>query len=207
MDGRLVRLADVNADASRLAAREPHFARALAQGAAPELRRRPGGYPGLLRIVVGQQISTAAAAAIWARVEAGGAGDPAEVRAMAEGDLRALGLTGAKAAAAKAIAEADPDFASIAETPDTEAMAHLTALRGVGPWTAEVYLMFCEGRRDIFAPGDLALREAARDLFGLPDRPDPKGMARLAEAWSPWRGAAARILWSWYRVIKGRSGV
>jgi len=125
--------------------------------------------------------------------------------------LRALGLSRPKVRYARTITAAVEsgalDLDACAVLPVEEAMAMLTAVTGIGTWTGELYLMFCVGRADIFADKDLALQESARMLFDLPARPDPKTLSAMAAAWSPWRGVAARVLWDYYRVAKGREGV
>jgi DNA-3-methyladenine glycosylase II len=121
--------------------------------------------------------------------------------------LRACGLSAQKARYARAIAAADIDFAALADAPQDEAIAALTAIKGVGRWTAEIYLMFCVGRADVFAPGDLALQEGARLLLKLPERPGPRPLEALARDWSPWRAVAARMLWAHYAACKRREGI
>lgn len=190
-----------------LAAREPRFARALAETGPLPLRRRDGGYAALLQAICGQQLSVASAAACWARLEAEGATDAAKVLAMEEDALKACGLSRPKIRYAKALAEADLDYAALATLPEDVAIAELTAVKGIGQWTAEIYLMFSVGRADVLAAGDLALQEAARIIFELPARPTDKELRALAEAWSPWRAVAARLLWAYYRVAKQREGI
>jgi DNA-3-methyladenine glycosylase II len=199
--------ADIAEGVAWLARAEPRFARAHAVAGTVPLRRRPGGFAGLLRIVVAQQVSVAAADGIWRRVAAAGADRPERVLEMSDEALRACGLSAAKARCARAVAAADVDFDSLAALPEGDARAALTALPGIGPWSADIYLMFCVGRRDVFAPGDLALRESARLLFDLAERPDSALVAAMAEAWSPWRGVAARLLWAYYAAVKQREGV
>lgn len=208
MTGRIIETAaDVAEGAAWLAARDAGLARALdAVGEAP-LRRTGDGFPALLRTIVGQQVSTAAAAGIWRRLEAAGLIEEAALRAADPAALRAAGLSRAKAEYARAVAEARLDYAALRRAPEEEAIATLTAIRGVGRWTAEIYLMFAVGRADVFAPGDLALREAARALYGLEARPSLAELAARAESWSPWRGVAARILFAYYRREKGREGL
>jgi DNA-3-methyladenine glycosylase II len=180
---------------------------AAAEAGPIPLRRRAGGHDALLSAIVSQQISVAAAAGIWARVQAAGAETPGGLRALDDDALRACGLSRPKVRYARALAEADLDYEALAGMPDAEAAAALIALPGIGPWTAEIYLMFSLGRADVFAPGDLALQESARMLFELEDRPKPKAFAAMAEDWAPWRAVAARVLWAWYRVAKGREGI
>ncbi len=202
---------DLAEGVAHLVAVEPRFTKAVALAGMPPLRRRPQGFSSLLQIIVGQQVSVAAARSIWHRVAEAGADMPGRVLAMEEDKLRALGLSRPKVRYAKAIAEAvhhgtlDLDICAVDTVED--AMKTLTAIKGIGPWTAEIYLMFCVGRADIFADKDLALQESARLLFDLEERPDPKTLSAMAVPWSPWRGVAARVLWSYYRVAKGREGV
>jgi DNA-3-methyladenine glycosylase II len=122
-------------------------------------------------------------------------------------DLRACGLSRQKMRYVRALAEADLDYMALRTAPDDAVIAMLVALPGIGRWTAEIYAMFSLGRADVFAPGDLALQEAARVLFGLDGRPSEKDLRRRAEDWSPWRGVAARLLWAYYRVAKEREGI
>lgn len=186
---------------------EPRFAMAAAQAGPIPLRRREGGYEALLSAIVSQQISVAAAAGIWGRLKAAGAATPGGLRAMDDDALRACGLSRPKVRYARGLADADLDYAALVHMPDAEATAALTALPGIGQWTAEIYLMFSLGRSDVFASGDLALQESARMLFGLEDRPKPKAFAAMAADWAPWRAVAARVLWAWYHVAKGREGI
>jgi len=208
MTGRIIETqADILEGCDFLARAEPRFARALRLAGTPPLRRRDGGFAALLRTICAQQLSVAAAASVWSRLRAAGADDPATLCALSEGDLRACGLSRPKIRYARAIAEAGLDYAALALLPEEEAIAHLTALPGIGVWTAEIYLMFSVGRADVFAPGDLALQESARLLFDLPARPDEKSLRARAALWSPWRGVAARLLWAYYRTAKQREGI
>ncbi len=171
------------------------------------LRRRPDGFAQLLSAIVSQQVSTASAAAIWGRMVAAGLTDEAAVLAAGEDGLRAAGLSRQKIAYSQALAEARIDYAALREMPDAQVVRTLTAVKGIGVWTAEIYAMFSLGRADVFAPGDLALQIAAQDLFDLPERPKEKDLRILSEDWSPWRAVAARALFAYYRVVKGREGV
>lgn len=198
---------DIAEGADWLVKVEPRFS--IAMAAIPEipLRRRPEGFAQLLSAIVSQQVSTASAAAIWARVEAAGFADAAAVRAARDEDLRAVGLSRPKARYAKALADAGIDFVALREQPDEEVIGILTAVPGIGRWTAEIYAKFALGRADVFAAGDLALQEAARVLFDLDVRPGEGAFRRMAAAWSPWRGVAARLLWAYYRTLKQREGI
>ena len=192
--------------AAWLCAREPRFAEALARTGPWPLRRSADGFDRLLHAIVGQQVSTASARAIWGRLEGAGMTDPDAIRATDEESLRALGLSRQKARYARALAEAGLDFAALRDLPSEEVVATLVAVPGIGRWTAEVYAMFALGRADVFAPGDLALQEGARRLFGLDTRPTEKALRQMAAAWSPWRAVAARGLWAYYAHEIGREG-
>lgn len=172
-------------------------------------RTRAAGFAGLLQAIVGQQISNQAAAAIWRRVAALPGGlEPAALLALDDDALRAAGLSRPKVAHARALAAA---FASgqlsrdsIAALPDEDAIAHIAAVRGMGRWSAEVYLLFAEQRPDIFPAADIALAGAAAALKGLDARPGEREFRRLAESWSPYRSLAARLLWHHWRHLTGR---
>ena len=189
-----------------LARREPGFARALPLVGALPLRREEDGFAALLRAIVGQQVSVASARAIWARLEGLGLTEAAVMAAASDETLRAAGLSRQKARYGRALAQAGIDFNALRGISDVDVVKTLVAVPGIGVWTAEIYAMFALGRADVFAPGDLALQEAARMLFGLEARPTDKALRAMAEAWSPWRSVAARILWAYYRVAKEREG-
>ena len=170
------------------------------------LRRRAAGFETLFAAIVSQQVSTAAATAIWNRLEAIGATGRRGSRPR-DAELRAAGLSRQKIAYGRSIATIGLDFAALNALPDEAIVKELTRIKGIGVWTAEIYAMFSLGRADVFAPGDLALQDAARQLFELPARPKEKELRAMSLAWSPWRAVAARLLWSYYRVINGREGV
>ena len=208
MTGRIIETeADIIEGCEWLARSEPRFAEAIALAGRPPLRRRDGGFAALLHTICAQQLSVAAADSVWSKLCTAGADDPAVLLEMSEDALRDCGLSRPKARYARALAEARIDYASLATLPEEEAIAALTAVKGIGVWTAEIYLMFSIGRADVIAPGDLALQEAARMLFGLETRPGEKELRGMAVAWSPWRGVAARLLWAYYRVAKQREGI
>lgn len=208
MVGRIIHSPDCVAEgAIWLAGREPGFARALPLVGPLPLRREPDGFAALLRAIVGQQVSVASARAIWARLEAAGLTGATALAEASDDELRAAGLSRQKARYGRALAQAGIDFDALRDQPDTEVVRRLVSVPGIGVWTAEIYAMFALGRADIFAPGDLALQEAARMLFRLETRPTDKGLRTMAEAWSPWRSVAARILWAYYRVAKERDGI
>lgn len=197
-------------DRAALFAAEPRFAGIEERAGPLPWRTRPRGFPGLLRTICGQQISNQAAGAIWRRLSAlPGALTPEGLLAMDDATLCGVaGLSRPKAAHARSLAEAcldgRLDFDRMAALSDAEAVAMLSAVRGLGPWTSEVHLIFAEGRTDIFPSGDIALANSARHLFALEARPAPRALARMAEAWSPARSLAARLLWHHWRQETGR---
>lgn len=171
------------------------------------LLRRADGFEALADAVVGQLISTSAAAAISARLTAAGLMTPEAILAAPEEALRAAGLSRPKVRYLKGIAGAGLDWDALRAMSDDQAIATLTALPGIGAWTAEIYLKMALGRADVFAAGDLALQEAARIMYGLDARPTAAGLRRMAEPWRPWRAVAARGLWAYYLRAKGREGI
>ena len=203
--------ADLDHAIAQLVGADPRFDAVLARAGRPPLRRRPDGFAGLAGIVVSQQLSTASASAIWGRLKA--AFDPFDPEALLRArpaKLARIGLSAPKIRALKAIAKAvargNLDLAALVEMPADEAHAALTAVHGIGPWTADIYLLFCLGHADAWPAGDLALQEATRLLLALAMRPTSKEMLPLAERWRPWRGAAAYMLWAYYRATKHRDG-
>lgn len=208
MVGRLIETdACVAEGADWLAKTEPRFAEALEQTGPLPLRRRPDGFAQLLSAIVSQQVSVASARAIWAKLEDAGAVTPDAVLHHDQDGLRELGLSRQKARYACALAEAGINYDALRVASNDEVIKTLTAVTGIGVWTAEIYAMFSLGRADVFAPGDLALQEGARILFDLPERPKEKPLRQMAEAWSPWRSVAARALWAYYHVAKDREGI
>ncbi|CCD85242.1 putative DNA-3-methyladenine glycosidase [Bradyrhizobium sp. ORS 285] len=178
----------------------------------PALRRREPGFAGIAHIVCGQQLSTASAAAIWGRLQA--AFDPFEAEAIRRARADRLGRLGLSAAKIKTLKHIARELAAgrlnldvLANEDADAAHATLTALPGIGPWTADVYLLFCLGHGDAWPAGDLAVQEAVKVGLGLSARPTAKQMMPLAEPWRPLRGAAAHLWWSYYSVIKNREGV
>jgi DNA-3-methyladenine glycosylase II len=191
---------DLKASLDALAARDPAIAAALARAGYPAARISERGYQTLLRAIVGQQVSVAAAASMWAKLTAL-VGDPPPPQALidaADETLRAAGLSRMKAAYARSLAEevlsGRIDFANLPED-DEEAIAHLTAVKGIGRWTAEIYLLFAEGRPDIWPAGDLAVQIESGVIMGLPERPTEKTLREMSEAWRPHRGAFAIFTW------------
>jgi DNA-3-methyladenine glycosylase II len=178
----------------------------------PALRRREPGFMGLAHIVTGQQLSTASAGAIWGRLTA--AFDPFHPESLRKARAERLGRLGLSAAKiktlkgiARELATERLNFDVLANEDADTAHNTLTALHGIGPWTADVYLLFCLGHGDAWPAGDIAIQEAVKVGLGLKTRPTPKEMAPLGEPWRPLRGAAAHLWWSYYRVLKKREGV
>jgi DNA-3-methyladenine glycosylase II len=203
--------ADLDHAIARLVDADPRFGIVLSRAGRPPLRRRPDGFAGLASIVVSQQLSTASTRAIWARLnEACAPLDHAAVLRTRSAKLARAGLSAPKIRTLKAIAKAidrgELDLPALVEKPADEAHAALTAVHGIGPWTADIYLLFCLGHADAWPAGDLALQEATRLLLTLKARPSAKEMGPLAESWRPWRGAAACMLWAYYRAAKQRDG-
>lgn len=187
-----------------LAKIDPDFARALKEVGPPELRDMPTGFGGLMRSIVGQQVSVHAARSIWLRLEAAAPTmEPADFLALTDEQLRAVGLSGAKMrygrSLASDIAEGRIDFIALEELEDEAAIAMLCQAKGIGRWTAEIYLMFAHKRADIMPGLDLGLVIAAQHLKKLRKRPDAKRLVKIAEQWRPWRSAAALLLWHYRR--------
>jgi len=176
-----------------------------------DIRLTPGGFPGLTRVICGQQLSVASARAIWGRFAAlPGALDPATYLTLEEATIRAVGFSAAKYRTVRTIAEAivrgELDFERVETLPADEAVAYLTAQKGIGPWTAEIYLMFCSGHPDIFPAGDLALQKAVGHALGMDHAPGAKELIEIARTWSPYRHAAALLFWKYYAVVIRKAG-
>lgn len=199
--------ADIAEGAAALAAVEPRFADVLDLCGPWPLRRRSDGFDALADAIVGQQVSTAAARAIRARLAAAGYVTEASYSTAEDEALRACGLSRQKVKYLKALAAAGIDWPALRQLPDAAVFDVLLPVPGIGRWTVEMYLIFALGRADVFAPDDLALAEGARLLFDLPERPRPKVLAAMAAPWAPWRAVAARALWAYYAQRKSREGV
>src|SRR6266568_8077772 len=204
--------ADLESAIHALLEQDPRLKPIFELAGMPALRRRDPGFAGLAAIVCGQQVSTASAAAIWARVSA--AFDPFHHDALRRARADRLGRLGLSAAKIKTLKNLAREL--VAERLNLEALANedadaahntLTALHGIGPWTADVYLLFCLGHGDAWPAGDLAVQEAVKIGLGLKTRPTAKEMAPLADPWRPMRGAAAHLWWTYYRVLKKREGI
>ena len=199
--------------AERLRDKDPELIdRLIATGGRPPLRRREPGFAGLAAIIVSQQVSVASATAIFGRLQARVAPlEAAQIAGAADDDLRACGLSNGKIRAlralAQAITEGGLDLGGLSNLDAEDAHKALVAVKGVGPWTADIFLLFCLGHPDAFPAGDLALQEAAKLALNLKRRPDAARLERIAERWRPLRGVAARMLWAYYRGVKARSGM
>lgn len=196
--------ADIAAGLEALVGRDPRLGEIVAQAGPVPLRLQPAGYAGLAEIVVSQMVSKASASAIWGRLVAGLGGEvsgPAVAALGGEG-LFAVGLSRAKASTLLAIAEAELegrlDLEGVCRMETSQAISHLSAVKGIGPWSAEVYLMFCAGHPDIFPVGDVALVHAVHNAFGHDEKLKGRDLTAFAEGWSPWRSVAARLFWAFY---------
>ncbi|HTM76054.1 MAG TPA: DNA-3-methyladenine glycosylase 2 family protein [Devosia sp.] len=196
----------------RLVVIDPRLAAIRSVTDTPAPRIAPQGFAGIAQIVCGQQLSVASAHAIWGRFAAlPGALEPERYLALDEPVVRGTGFSAGKYRTLRVIAEAmmtgQLDFAHLETLPAEQAVAYLTAHKGIGPWTAEVYLMFCAGHPDVFPAGDLALLKAVQDGLGLEARPSIKQMAEMARLWAPHRSAAALLFWKLFAVLKQRAGI
>jgi DNA-3-methyladenine glycosylase II len=212
MPSRLETEADLATALGKLVERDPRMADLLAVGGAPPLRRRAAGFAGLTSIVCAQQLSTASASAIWGRLVA--RFDPFDHHALLSARTPALKRAGLSAPkiktfrnVARAVRDGTIDLEALGSMPADDAHAALVLISGIGPWTADIYLLFCIGHADAFPAGDLALQEAARIAFRKRKRPNAKQLEKIAEAWRPYRGVAACVLWSYYRAVKKRDPV
>jgi DNA-3-methyladenine glycosylase II len=196
----------------RLVEIDPRLAVVRRQTGTPAPRIDLPGFAGIAKIVCGQQLSVASARAIWGRFELlDGALDPVRYLRLEEAEVRAVGFSAGKFRTLRVIAEAmvagELDFDHLETLPAEAAVAYLVAHKGIGPWTAEVYLMFCAGHPNVFPAGDLALLKAVQDGLGLDERPTIKQMVELAKLWSPHRSAAALLFWRLFAVQKQRDGI
>ena len=170
------------------------------------MRREPPGFATLFKVVIGQQVSVASAAAIWSRLEDAGLSRQSQVARASIEELAVIGLSRPKISYANALSQNLIDYDSLTILPDVEVLDILTQITGIGRWTAQVYALTALGRTDVFPYGDLALQEATRLAFNLPTRPDAKKMSNLAQEWAPWRAVAARLLWAYYKRLKLQKG-
>lgn len=200
--------ADIARELAALVALDPRLQSVLDVAGHVPLRRSVPGFRSMASIIVSQQVSKASAEAITARLDVIGSLNSAlDFRHHGDETLLAAGLSRPKLKTlrnlSETVCEGSLDLDHMCSLPAEEAMATLTALSGIGPWTAEVYLLFAAGHPDIFPGGDIALQNALRDIFMLGERPSSKNASAFAESWSPHRGTAARLLWAWYGATKG----
>ena len=199
---------DIKEGVAHLVSAHVIFEKLLPQCGPIPLRLSTSNFAGLASIIVSQQVSKASATAIFNRLSDEinpldadtflAAGEPAwQMAGLSRPKQRTMETI------AKAVVSGELNLNNLCEIPAQEAEKHMTAIKGIGPWTAEIYLMFCAGHPDIFPAGDLALQEAIRIAMGLKNRPDEKVTRIIASDWAPWRSVAARILWDYYRVVKG----
>ncbi len=209
---RLDVFGDTSDACAALAKKDPILARAIEAIERPHIRRRPGGFEALFRIIVEQQVSVASAQAIWGRCQSGMAAmTPKTALHQGEDGLRGFGLSGPKIryvlALAQSIEDGELDLSIIPTLNDCEASILLQTIKGIGPWTAAIYLLFCEGRSDIWPPGDVALLGAYGAARKRGPRPEMKQFDLKAQKWAPYRGVAAHILWTYYAHIRGRTPI
>ena len=190
-----------------LARLEPKFNQIIKTIEEIPLRRTSEGFDRLLSTIVSQQLSVAAADAIWNKIELAGLNKIQKIRKVSDQELRDVGLSKQKIKYVRSLANANINYRSLRTMPTLQVVNELTQVSGIGNWTAEIYAMFSLGRADVFAPGDLALQEATRILFNLPERPSEKDLRSMAKDWSPWQAVAARLLWSYYNQQKKREGI
>jgi DNA-3-methyladenine glycosylase II len=207
---RIESIADIEEGVAALARACPHLRDVHALAGLPPLRRRPGGFEGLAHAIVNQQLSVASAGAIWSRLMALIPElQPANILKSPIEGLRACGLSRGKVETLIRLAEAMEsgalDLAAFDLAAEDEIHAALTGIKGIGPWTADIYIMFCLGRADAWSPGDLALQSAVKDALQLAERPSPRQMVDIGERWRPWRAVAARLLWSYYALLRQRA--
>jgi len=191
----------------RLARLDPKLGNVIKNLDNIKLRTREGGFPSLLRAIVGQQLSVKAAAAIWLKLENAKLTNEENIDLASDLELRACGLSKQKIKYTKALASQKIDYDKLESLTEDEVIGILTAVPGIGRWTAEIYLMFCLNKPDVFPSGDLALQEATKILYLLPFRPKEKEMRELTQKWKPFRSLAALILWEFYAINKNREGV
>ena len=190
-----------------LIAIEPRFAPVYKQTGLPSLRHNTGGFEALMRAMVGQQLSVAAAASIWQRVVDSSLTTPKAINEATDETLRAHGLSKQKSRYIRSLVENDIDFAALQTMPDQDVIKTLTAVVGIGQWTAEMYLMFSLKRADVLAVDDLAIKVAALQLLDLPEQTTPKQLKNLTQDWSPHRSAASLLLWSYYGLLRNKTAV
>ncbi|WP_131667864.1 DNA-3-methyladenine glycosylase family protein [Psychrobacter pygoscelis] len=192
---------------ARLIKIEPRFAPVYEQIGVPDLRRKPEGFEQLMRAMVGQQLSVAAARSIWNKLVAADLTTPERIAKADDEALKSNGLSRQKIRYVRSLVEHNIDFSALATMSDEAVIKTLTAVTGIGRWTAEMYLLFSLGRADVLAVDDLAIKEGARQLLGLEARPTPKQLRDLSQPWSPHRSAASLLLWAHYGWLKDKEAM
>ncbi|MGE6389427.1 DNA-3-methyladenine glycosylase family protein [Psychrobacter pacificensis] len=198
---------ELSENISALIAIEPKFAAIYEQVGLPDLRHNAGGFEQLMRAMVGQQLSVAAAASIWKRLVDAALTTPYEIGEATDEALKAQGLSKQKTRYIRSLVDHNIDFAALENMPNEEVINTLTAVTGIGRWTAEMYLLFSLKRADVLAVDDLAIKVAAMELLGLAERPTPKQLNNLTQHWSPYRSAASLLLWSYYGLLRNKTAV
>jgi DNA-3-methyladenine glycosylase II len=202
-------MADIDEGLAALVIADPRLGRVIEAAGPVPLRLSEPGFSGLASIIVSQMVSRASADAIWGRITAAGPVTAATYLAHEPDIVARFGLSRAKASTllslAAAIEAGDFDLDAIPTLEAKQALQLMTALPGIGPWTAEVYLMFCGGHADLFPVGDVALQAAVAHAFGLAERPTPRALAEMAQGWQPWRAVAARLFWAYYGACMRRN--
>ncbi|MGP9491181.1 DNA-3-methyladenine glycosylase family protein [Psychrobacter sp. AOP7-B1-24] len=197
----------LNEHITALIAIEPRFAPVYEQVGIPSLRHNTGGFEQLMRAMVGQQLSVAAAASIWQRLVDADLISPKTISEATDETLRTQGLSKQKTRYIRSLVEHDIDFIALETMLDEDIIHTLTAVTGIGRWTAEMYLLFSLKRADVFAVDDLAIKVAAMQLLGLAERPTPKQLKTLTQDWSPYRSAASLLLWSYYGLLRNKTAI
>ena len=198
---------ELEAHISALINIDPRFAPIYEQVGVPDLRHNAGGFTQIMRAMVGQQLSVAAAASIWQRLVDRGLTTPTAIHAATDEDLRTQGLSKQKIRYTRSLVEHDIDFSVLETLTDEEVIKTLIAVIGIGRWTAEMYLLFSLKRADVLAVDDLAIKVAAMDLLGLAERPTPKQLKNLTQDWSPHRSAASLLLWQYYGLLRQKNAI
>ena len=198
---------ELSENISALIAIEPKFAAIYEQVGLPDLRQNAGGFEQLMRAMVGQQLSVAAAASIWKRLVDAALTTPYKIGEATDEALKAQGLSKQKTRYIRSLVDHNIDFAALENMPNEDAIKTLTAVTGIGRWTAEMYLLFSLKRADVLAVDDLAIKVAAMELLGLAERPTPKQLNNLTQHWSPYRSAASLLLWSYYGLLRNKTAV
>ena len=198
---------ELSAHITALITIEPRFSPVYEQVGLPDLRHNAGGFTQLMRAMVGQQLSVAAASSIWQRLVHAGLTIPKAIIKATDEDLRAQGLSKQKIRYIRSLVEHNIDFAALQTLADEDVIKKLTAVIGIGRWTAEMYLLFSLKRADVLAVDDLAIKVAAMDLLGLAERPTPKQLKNLTQDWSPHRSAASLLLWQYYGFLRQKTAM